>query len=87
MALFLVNRQIYQEASEVFYSHAFLHFYGDDFSKVLVVLHQFPLDSMQRLRRLKFTMIVAQCGRARQRISGTQLQGHFKISLGWIPAP
>lgn len=61
MALFLVDRQMYQEASEVFYSHAFLHFYGDDFSKALAVLRQFPLDSIKRLRRLQFTMTVAQC--------------------------
>lgn len=61
MALFLVDRQMYHEASEIFYSHAYLLFHGDDFNTALAVLRQFPLDSLQRIRRLEFNMTVAQC--------------------------
>lgn len=52
---------MYREASEVFDSHAYLNLYGDDFSTALEVLRRFPLDSLQRLRRLQFTMTVGQC--------------------------
>lgn len=61
MALFLVDRQMYQEASEIFYSNAFLNFYGDDWSTALGVLRQITLGSQHRLRHLKFTITVAQC--------------------------
>lgn len=63
MALFLVDRQMYHEASEIFYSHAHFLLYGDDFSQSLAILRQFPLDSLQRIRRLEFIMTVAQCDR------------------------
>lgn len=60
MALFLVDRQMYREASEVFYSHALFKFHGDNFGTTLAVLRTIPYDSLQRLRRLKFSMTVAQ---------------------------
>ncbi|KAF3769276.1 hypothetical protein M406DRAFT_109337 [Cryphonectria parasitica EP155] len=61
MALFLVDRQMYHEASEVFYSHALFDFYGDDFGVTLAVLRLIPPTSLRRLRRIQFTMTVAQC--------------------------
>lgn len=51
---------MYHEASEVFYTNAFFNFFGDDFSKTLAILRLLPRKSLQRLRRIKFTMTIAQ---------------------------
>lgn len=61
MALFLVDRQMYREASDIFYSHACFDFYGDDFGVALAVLRRMPPGSVRRLRRIQFTTTAAQC--------------------------
>lgn len=57
MALFLVDRQMYAEAFEVFWPNAFMDFYSDSFSISLAAMRRLPLHS---LTHIQFTMSLAQ---------------------------
>lgn len=93
MSLFLVDRLMYRECSEVFYSHVCFNFYSDDLSPTgptFSVLRRLPL---KRLRRLQFTMTVAQCDgwndpKASAALACGYPESEFRqvaqyLSLGW----
>lgn len=62
MALFLVDRTMYREASDVFYPNALFTFYGDDLGAALRLLDRLPRPSgLARLRRLEFVLTEAHC--------------------------
>ncbi|KAJ4420809.1 hypothetical protein N0V82_004104 [Gnomoniopsis sp. IMI 355080] len=63
LALFVVDRQMYHEAAvEVFYPNAYFNFYEDDLRAALAFLRDVvPRQALAHMRRIKFTMTVAQC--------------------------
>ncbi|KAJ4387382.1 hypothetical protein N0V93_007973 [Gnomoniopsis smithogilvyi] len=63
VALFLVDRKMYQEAAfEVFYPNAVFDFYQDDLGATLTFLRDIiPREALPRLRRICFTMAQSPC--------------------------
>ncbi|CAG9972559.1 unnamed protein product [Clonostachys byssicola] len=55
LELFLISRQMYLDASEIFYSEFQFHFQGH-FSKTLSVLDKMPVQLLKRLRRITFDL-------------------------------